>query len=256
MSLKIWKLFGHTTTFINYTQLSSTCRNISLMNMLSYIQIWGSQFGLSLDALGQFNAQCSSKYRKAKRVNIKYYMLIMKALVFGYSWYSYRETESPRVNVTVYWDTCTKSEILKSIWCVSRYWCSWNAGLTPPHSLLPSKFVLLPSGWPEQWWTASWSLMMMMKKLPHLHPVHMLRPASRKPLWRIRCHVQHTSHSLRLHLRRRMLMSCKWRMKNCLQRYVFYEYLPRVNTYVMQKMSILCLLHYYILHKMSNRTQV
>lgn len=221
------------------------------MNMLfyRYIQILGSQFGL----WRSWPVQCSVlKYvQKAKQVNIKYTEIDFEILknhfrICMVKLQRDRITKS-KCNWSVYWDTCTNSEILKHNWCVSRYWCSWNAGLTPPHSLLPSKFFLLPSGWPEQWWTALLSLMMMMKKLPHLHPVH-IRPASQKHLWRISYHVQHTLHSLHLPLQRRTFMSCKWRMKNCLRRYVCYEYLPLVITYFMQKMSILCIIYLCIMY--------
>lgn len=206
---------------------------------------------LDFDGLGQFNAKCSSMYRKAEQVKMKVEFEILKN-----TWDMHGTvTVTVKCNWSFYRDTCWNSEILKSNWCVSRYWCSLNAGLTPPHSLLLSKFFLLPSGWLEQWWTALWSLMMMMKKLPHLLPVHMLQPASQKRLWRISCHIQHTSRSLRLPRQRRTFMSCKWRMKNCSRMYVCYECLPSIITYFMLKMSIFCII--YLLHivKISNGTR-
>jgi len=62
---------------------------------------------LDFDALCQFNAQCSSMYKKAEQVNMKYTEVDFEMLKkhFGYAWYSYRETESSRVNVTLFTET-------------------------------------------------------------------------------------------------------------------------------------------------------
>ncbi len=211
------KLSGHINTFIN--TISLACRSITLINIFffRYIRILASHFGLWL-SLDQFNARYSSMYRKAEQIHIKYFNAY------------YVDVEISKCNVhcdfKYNWNLCTVlaglCEIIRSNWYVFRCWCNRNEGLTPPHSLLLSKFSLLPSGWPEQWWTALWSSTMTMKKLPHLHPrpILTLRTASQRHLWRISCRLQHTSPSLRSPLRRRMCMSCRRRIKNCLQRYV------------------------------------
>jgi len=52
--------------------------------------------------------------KKSEQVNMKYTEVDSEMLKkhFGYAWYSYKETESPRVNVTLF--TETHSQKVKS----------------------------------------------------------------------------------------------------------------------------------------------
>jgi len=45
---------------------------------------------LDFDALGQFNAQCSSMYKKSEQVHMKYTEVDSEMLKkhFGYAWYN------------------------------------------------------------------------------------------------------------------------------------------------------------------------